>query len=278
MCFARMSIPGRSPQPYKGAQQSVITAFLNLEPMTPGKTHKNVHSRKYWLGVAAAVLTCFCARAFIVGPYTADTNTLHLWHLDETAVPVLDSADGGTNLTAIHGSASLGNASITGFGNCLSTAGSGQSYLAPLVWTGNTADDVRIVYADTNTGAFTYEAIIRINFDPTASGSPAMYILTCENGATGDRPWQWGLFPKGVASGATSDDTTKVRLRFFAGSSAAPNNIIVFVPSTGPDAIAQGSWYHVAVTFSGGASGMLKQYWTLMDAGRGQASLQSGPS
>ena len=245
--------------------------------MTAQETFKNVHSRKYWLVFAAAFLTCFCVRAFIVGPYTSDTNTLHLWHLDETAVPALDLATGGTNLTALRGAASLGNASFTGFGNCLSTAGSGQSYLAPLVWTGNAADDVRMVYADTNTGAFTYEAIIRISFDPTASGSPVMYILTSENG-TGDRPWQWGLFPKGVASGATGDDTTRVRLRFFAGGSVAPNNVIVFVPSTGPDAIAQGSWYHVAVTFSGGASGTLKQYWTLMDAGRGQASLQSGPS
>jgi autotransporter-associated beta strand protein len=246
--------------------------------MTPQKRSKIVHSRNYWLMFAAAFLACFCARAFIVGPYTADTNTLHLWHLDETAVPAIDLAAGGTNLIALRGSASLGNASFTGFGNCLSTAGSGQSYLAPLVWTGTTADDVQMVYADTNTGAFTYEAIIRIDFDPTASGSPAMYILTCENGGSVNRPWQWGLFPKGVASGATSDDTTRVRLRFFAGDSAAPNNIIVFVPSTGPDAIAQGNWYHVAVSFSGGSSGTLKQYWTLMDANRGQASLQSGPT
>lgn len=246
-------------------------------------TTQNPHPRKRLLALAL-VLSAFafaqlCAQAFIVGPYAADANTLHLWHLDETAVPAIDSSAGGTNLTALRGSASLGNASFTGFGNCLSTAGSGQSYLAPLVYTGNTLDDVRMVYADTNTGAFTYEAMIRINFDPTASGSPVMYILTSENG-TGDRPWQWGLFPIGVASGATGDDTTRVRLRFFAGGSAAPNNIIVFVPSTGPDAIAQGNWYHVAVTFSGGASGTLKQYWTLMDvdAERGQAALQSGPS
>ena len=158
--------------------------FLNpyrSKLMTPQKRSKIVHSRNYWLMFAAAFLACFCARAFIVGPYTADTNTLHLWHLDETAVPAIDLAAGGTNLIALRGSASLGNASFTGFGNCLSTAGSGQSYLAPLVWTGTTADDVQMVYADTNTGAFTYEAIIRIDFDPTASGSPAMYILTCES-------------------------------------------------------------------------------------------------
>src|ERR1039458_8816841 len=248
--------------------------------MTSQKKSKNVHPRKYWLVFAAAFFACFGVRAFIVGPYTVDTNTLHLWHLDEAAVPALDSAVGGTNLIALRGSASLGNASFTGFGNCLSTAGSGQSYLAPLLYTGNTADDVRMVYADTNTGAFTYEAIIRIDFDPTTNNTAATYILTAENqSGTGiDRPWQWGFFPKGSASGATGDDTTRVRLRFDAGSSAAPNNIIVFVPSTGPDAIAQGNWYHVAVTFSGGASGTLKQYWTLLDASRGQASLQSGPS
>src|ERR1019366_2870312 len=138
--------------------------------MTAQEKFKNVHSRKYWLVFAAAFSTCCCVHAFIVGPYTADTNTLHLWHLDETAVPAIDLAAGGTNLIALRGSASLGNASFTGFGNCLSTAGSGQSYLAPLVWTDTTVDDVQRVYADTNTGAFTYEAIIRINFNPAASG------------------------------------------------------------------------------------------------------------
>src|ERR1035441_8105847 len=61
--------------------------------------------------VAATVLSaCCCARALIVGPYSLDASTLHLWHLNETAVPALDSAPGGTNLTALGGSATLGNA------------------------------------------------------------------------------------------------------------------------------------------------------------------------
>ena len=30
--------------------------------------------------------------AAIIGPYTADANTLHLWHLNDSAVPVLDDA------------------------------------------------------------------------------------------------------------------------------------------------------------------------------------------
>src|ERR1035438_4496857 len=73
--------------------------------------------------VAAAILTICCyAQALIVGPYSLDASTLHLWHLNEAAVPALDSVTGGTNLTAPGGSATLGNASYSGFGTALSTA------------------------------------------------------------------------------------------------------------------------------------------------------------
>ena len=30
------------------------------------------------------------ARATIVGPYSVDTNTMHLWHLDESTTPAVD--------------------------------------------------------------------------------------------------------------------------------------------------------------------------------------------
>jgi len=73
--------------------------------------------------IAAVVLgtTAIHSNANIVGPYTADGNTLHLWHMDQTTVPVLDSVlSGGTNFTVLTNGATLGNASFPGFGTALS--------------------------------------------------------------------------------------------------------------------------------------------------------------
>jgi autotransporter-associated beta strand protein len=234
-----------------------------------GRTHRSASSALGLLAATAVFCVCFCGQAIIVGPYTPDANTLHLWHLDEGAAPAVDSAPGGTNLLILAGGATLNNASFTGFGTALNTLATTNAYLAPLTYTGNANDNVLMTYADTNTGAFTCEAIIRIDFDPaTFTYGQPLYLVTAENLESGSqRPWQWAILPNGTSG-------TTFRLRFFAGGSAAPNNITFAIPTTGPDAIAQGNWYHVAVTFSGGAaSGTLKQYWTLLDSGRVQANL-----
>jgi len=223
---------------------------------------KNIHSRKYWLVFATAFFTCFCVHAFIVGPYTVNRDTLHLWHLDEAAVPAIDSAASGINLSFLNGSATLGGASFTGFGNALNTGvGTTNAYLAP------SSGATTLTYADATTGAFTYEAVVRVDFNPDTITSAQlnaqpMYIVTCESATTGQRPWQWGVLAPAAAGGI-------LNLRFFAGGSGAPNNFGVTIPRTGPDAIVQGSWYHVAVTFSGGATtGTAKQYLTLIDTNR----------
>ena len=48
---------------------------------------------------AALLFTGLNAGASIVGPYTTDVNTLHLWHLDELAAPAIDAVSNppGTN-------------------------------------------------------------------------------------------------------------------------------------------------------------------------------------
>src|SRR5690348_11888299 len=81
--------------------------------------------------ICAAVFSLLIAgnsQADIVGPYTADVNTLHLWHMDQSTVPVLDSVPtGGTNLTSLHNLATLGNASFPGFGSALNASGQGPT-------------------------------------------------------------------------------------------------------------------------------------------------------
>jgi autotransporter-associated beta strand protein len=244
--------------------------------MTPRKTYKNVHSRKYWLGFAAAFLTCFCARAFIVGPYTSDTNTLHLWHLDESTVPAVDSANNGTNLnlTVLGFNATLGNASFTGFGSALNTGVSNASYLAASqIELSTTANNVTMQYADPVTGAFTVEAVVRVDFDPAASVGNIQYsIVVTENDGSEPRMFYLRLLPIGSTGGGL---TTQVRLQFF--NLNGNGNLTLPVPTSGPDAIVQGNWYHVAATWDGavatGGGGHLNLYWTLMDPSRAAPSL-----
>src|SRR5688572_5092322 len=79
------------------------------------------------LPLVAFSLVASSAHAALLGPYTADANTLHLWHLDEAATPCVDSAIGGTNLTALFGGAMLNTASFPGFGTALNTRDLGQA-------------------------------------------------------------------------------------------------------------------------------------------------------
>jgi len=71
--------------------------------------------------LALALTVAQTAHALLVGPYTPDSATLHLWHLDESAAPVVDSVTGGTDLAALVNGATLGNPSYSGFGAALDT-------------------------------------------------------------------------------------------------------------------------------------------------------------
>src|SRR5215470_499538 len=74
--------------------------------------------------VAGLVLSTAASQAEILGPYTPDADTLHLWHMNETTAPVVDAAPNGTDLTALENGATLGNesyAAVKGFGTALGT-------------------------------------------------------------------------------------------------------------------------------------------------------------
>ncbi len=223
-------------------------------------------------------------------PYAVDAATLHLWHLDELAAPCIDSAPGGTNLTALAGGASLNNASLPGFGNALSTFDGGQDGAAatnkdavvsafPLV--NGTGDNVAMAFANPVNGAFTFEAIVRIDFDPAlnmAAGPPgngrgsAMQILCGEGDVDAERVFQWRLAPVGFGSG----DTSVPRLEFInLHQGGGIQTIAVAIPTNGPDAILSNSWYHVAVVYNGSenTTGNLSFFWTLMNTNRASAHL-----
>lgn len=229
--------------------------------------------------------------AAIVGPYSPDAHTLHLWHFDEPAPPVTNAVPGGLELTVLGGGAMLTNLSFPGFGGSLNTYDGGpgatagtdrDAYAAPRTLVNGTADNVTLTYADPVTGAFTIEALVRIDFDPSVNYGPVasggngraapMQIVTAEDEANAGRIFQFRIVPIGVIN-----NNSYVYLEFINVHQAAPpiENITVPIPTEGPDAIQQGQWFHVAVTYDGNEStpDNLKFYWTRMDSDRTQANL-----
>ena len=54
------------------------------------------------LVVAALLFVGLSAGASIVPPYATDANTLHLWHLDESAVPAVDAVSSPPGINCIN--------------------------------------------------------------------------------------------------------------------------------------------------------------------------------
>jgi len=223
-----------------------------------------------------------------LAPYTVDANTLHLWHLDESATPCIDAVVGGTNLTSLAGGATLSNPSFPGFGTALNTIDGGQTatsasgknaLLSALPLVDGPGDNVLTPFANPTTGAFTFEAIVHVNFNPafnmSGTGRAGMQIISGEgddsDGASG-RLFQWRIDPVGLGSG----DTTVPRLHFInLHKGVSIQDIVVMIPTNGPDAIISNQWYHVAVTYNGAENTVsnILFYWTLMDTNRTQANL-----
>ena len=221
------------------------------------------------LYASACLLAQNPANATIVGPYTPDPDTLHLWHLDEAAVPAIDSIPSGTNLVGLLNTATLANPSFPGFGTALNTIGSGQDSTTQrgallTASTAATPGNVSITVADPTSGAFTFEAIVWIGFDPTKNfGTTAdggnnrttpFNILTGESTVNGNRIFQFRLVPAGLRPLGGSNPTTPVPLLTFENVRAISGNqpsIYAAIPTTGPDAIQSNSWYHVAISYTG---------------------------
>jgi hypothetical protein len=220
-----------------------------------------------------ALLTPHFASAVIVGPYAPDSSTLHLWHFDELAAPCVDFAPGGTNLTYIINGATLGNASYSNtpvnFTNCISfgTLATPGAVIFP-AGSANVGTPLPFTYAGAS-GAFTYEAIVRVGFNPTnAPRNQPCQIMDCDADSTGTRVFQFRLDPVGFGAGGRN--TNFVGIEFINGTTTIA---VPPIPTNGPDAIVSNAWYHVAVTYNGSANSTsnLLFYWTLLDPGRTNA-------
>lgn len=235
------------------------------------------------LTIALCATLTTASRAVIVGPYTPDSATLQLWHLDQATPPVTNEVTGGTSFASLVNGAALGNASFSGFGSALSTLDGGAGSTAAtardaILTPAGLGNNITITYMDPATAAFTFEAIVHIDWDPTqnlgtvANGgngrNAQCQIMNAENNSNGGRIFQFRIDPIGTANPV---NLTQPMLEFINVHATSPiQNIFAPIPTTGPDAIAQGNWYHVAVTYNGspGTPDNLKMYWTLVDPSR----------
>jgi Concanavalin A-like lectin/glucanases superfamily len=215
--------------------------------------------------------------AEVFQPYTVDSNTLHLWHLDELDRSVADAGTDPVILTNLINGAQLWEPSTGGFKTGLNPSanrGTGKGgVLSALPLVDGIGDNTVIQYMNPTTGAFTYEAIVKLGFDPTVTqlSTTPMSIIGAD-GEAAERLFNFRLVPIGHPDNASGGTTTQLAFLKIGGGIEQHR---VNLPGAGdPDEALQGRWYHVAVAYDGNenTAGNLKLYWTLLDPSRTAAN------
>ena len=216
------------------------------------------------------------AAALIVGPYTVDSDTVHLFHLDEAsgAGTALNAVSGGGSLVSYNGSATVigntGQTPITGLLGFSSAAAFGKAANISNVTYGlgfdasssggfqpgssMTSATVDYVAHSTLTGAdgsFTLEALINI-----PNITVKREIISTDS-SLNNRCFQF----------CTDTDGT-VKFNFIGGSGATATATI---PTSGAHAFVANEWFHVAYVFNG-ATSVSTLYWTRLAASSTQAN------
>jgi hypothetical protein len=136
-------------------------------------------------------------------------------------------------------------------------------------------------FDNTNTGAFTWEALIQPQFNPltfTADKNPEILAMDGPNNGTSpytERAVQFRFDNATPSSGQAELEFNNIS---FNGASAS-HDMYALLPTTGPDAVVQGQWYHVAVAYTGNAPTngdpphTMTFYWTLFDPTRTNADV-----
>ncbi|MEK7950285.1 histidine kinase [Luteolibacter soli] len=208
-----------------------------------------------------------------VEPYEVDSNTIHLWHLDEQGPPFKDAVNDGSDLRGMHNGAAAGEPGLLGLGRSISfhhDAGGtpGEPSLAgaivtvaPVLANGSEDNAPEGFRFQGEKGAFTFEAMLKFDELPSQARSIALAIITMD-GEQSDRIFSFRVEREGFLSFTPLPN------------SGAEGGAIASIPVRGPHAINTKDWFHVAVCYDGrpGVPGSLQLYWTRLDAPRESAN------
>jgi autotransporter-associated beta strand protein len=179
------------------------------------------------------------ASALIVAPFTADNDTLHLYHLDEMNLPMLDTGSSSNlyniislttgGIAATNGSVTNSAASYTGFSNALGYTNNPDQ--------AKTATNSQSAWQGAN-GAFTYEAIIYVTTPLSSQTSQTILARDHTSGGPNDRSF---IFRLNNTDG----------IDFINTGAATVQTLSMPLPTSGSNAFAINTWYHIAVTYTG---------------------------
>lgn len=218
------------------------------------------------------------AAALVNGPYTTDPNTVHLYHLDESAGSASTANAGSAGRSAFPCDGNpisatppavtsiFGAAAFSGFGNAADFGGNTDYFL------GYDATNPAGYSADT--GALSGDAITLSTLGINGSNPFTLEALVKPAGTTGSRE---------IISTDSSAGTRGFQFRLVTGGATGQQiefNLIgvggtqkfAAIPNSGTHAFATGSWFHVAFTFDGTSA---RFYWTKVDPAIAQANLVS---
>ena len=216
-------------------------------------------------------LACGTARAALT-LYTADANTVYLYHLDEVAGSTAAAGTGSNTSSAITfdgnpagnhatnplptNSSILGAAGYSGFGNSANISaadlglgvdanGSGGFQMGLNV--AASPDAITHGSLASANGSFTVEAMINVS---SITGANREIVCTDNSLANNLRGFQFRINTAGA-------------LEFnFIGTNTSTSTIAI--PTTGTNGFVANQWFHTALSFDG-ATNTATFYWTLVD-------------
>ena len=231
-----------------------------------------------WFLVSAALV--LPAAALVSGPYTTDSNTIHLFHLDEAAGASTTANTGSVGRTAYACDGSpiattptavttiLGSAGFSGFGNAADFAGNTDYFI------GYDAAGTIGFRADVNGTSLSSDAVALSSLGINGSNPFTLEAMVKPSGITGFRE---------IISTDSSAVTRGFQFRIIAGGTTGQQlefNLIgvsgtqkfADIPNAGTHAFTTGTWFHVALAYDGSN---VRFYWTKVDATVTQANLVS---
>ena len=249
-----------------------------------------------WLGLLLATLVPHLALANLAGPYTAETNTLFLLHIDSaagTSVVTNYGSKGGkfytvngngqpasapalTTMLGAPGYSTNAPVSVS-YNTCmtnLTASSGGTASLLGYDVNGNGTIDLSTALSDAipmsslgmgGTNNWTIEFLLQPNSKSTTAGT--YHIMSTDDG--GNTTYSRGFqFKMVVAAGPTYTlQWTPVGVN--PGGSPSINGAI---PTIGDDAPVPGQWYHLAMSYDGANVNM---YWTHVNPNNGACHLIS---